>query len=375
MDRLRNPDVPTVRPRPQVSKKIAIGYRWGMAAAGYHLERACDALGHSAVYVGLPYRERSGYDGAMALDQLLAQVCPDADLFLWIDSAGKYFPPGIERLPIPTACYLIDVHLGKWRHEVAKFFDGVFVAQKDYVPVFRDTVGHDQVYWLPLAAAADVHRMHCVERTLDVGFVGNVSRAHGPTARVRRLKLLENRYQTNDFYQGYLPDQVGRVYSESRIVFNTSIAGDVTMRVFEGTACGALLLTDSVANGLEDLFELGHEIVVFQDDQDLIDKIDYYLSHPEEREQIARAGYERTVSCHTYQHRVQSMVDQIDDSCFVKCAPMRNARERERVTSRREVLTHLHMLDTVLDEARSAGQGALQRLWVALPCLVRRLLV
>ena len=35
----------------------------------------------------------------------------------------------------------------------------------------------------------------------------------------------------------------------------------------------------------------------------MIDKIKYYLEHNEEREAIARAGYERTLREHTYEKR------------------------------------------------------------------------
>ena len=190
-----------------------------------------------------------------------------------------------------------------------RFFDLVFVAQKDYVATYRQVVGHDQVYWLPLAGrprrappsrpAAAVRRRLCRQRR----------RRHKRTnSRMRRLELLSARYHTNDVFAPTPVEEVSRIYSQARIVFNTSIAGDVTMRVFEGTASGALLLTDSVQNGLDELFEIGKELVVFGDDEDMLAKVDYYLAHEEERAAIAAAGYRRTHADHTYQRRVQQVV-------------------------------------------------------------------
>lgn len=352
---------------------IAIGYRWFPTAAGFHFERALQALGHRVTYVGLPAAGRPGYDNSVSIREILDAGEELPDLYLWIDPAGRYFPPGIEDLPIPTACYLIDVHLGHWRRQVARFFDAVFVAQKDNVSGFRQAVGHEQVWWLPLAAAPDVHRQHDLPRIYDVGFVGNLAIAHRGTARARRLKLIAERFRTNDFYRQYAPAEVGRVYSQSRVVFNTSIARDVTMRLFEGTACGALVLTDSVANGLDELFDVGHELAVYRDDAELLKQIAYYLAHEAERAQIAAAGQRRTLAEHTYTHRAQTLLEAIAASGFERRAPMRSAGASERLAARREVYTHLHMLDALLDDVRAAGLvSRLQRAWASLPCLIRR---
>jgi hypothetical protein len=356
---------------------IAIGYRWFETSAGYHLERALLASGHTVTYVGLPAAQRRGYDQRVPLSDILAALTQPVDLFLWIDPAGGYFPIGLEDCPVPTACYLIDVHLGHWREQAARFFDAVFIAQRDYVDCFKAVVGHDQVYWLPLAAAPDVHRHADADRsrTLDVGFVGNLALAHQKTARARRLQLIAQRFKTNGFYRSYTPAEVGEVYSQSKIVFNTSIAGDVTMRIFEGTACGALVLTDSIANGLDQLFEIGIEIVVYQDDADLLDKIAYYLAHDDERQRIAHAGQQRTLQQHLYTQRVQQIVATCAASSFQHCAPLRQADQSTRVKARLDVYTHLHMLDAVFDATRAAGYHPLHRAWAALPCLIRRIVL
>jgi hypothetical protein len=354
---------------------ILLGYRWFSTAAGFHIERALQVLGHTVTFVGLPCSQRAGYDTTVPVDEIVFALPNKPDLYLWIDPAGRYFPPGIENLSIPTACYLIDVHLGHWREHAARFFDAVFIAQKDYLERFRRAVGHDQVYWLPLAAAPDVHYQHDLPRIYDVGFVGNVAWAHRKTARARRLRRIAERFRTNDFYRAYTPDQVGQVYSQSRIVFNCSIAGDVTMRVFEGTACGALVLTDSVANGLDELFDIGREMVVYRDDQDMLEKIAHYLAHDEERESIAQAGQRRTLQEHTYPHRMQRLVDIVSAPDFRLLAPMRTASSEERWQARRKVYVHLHMLDALLDEARNAGFNPVQRIWALFPCLLRRLVL
>lgn len=354
---------------------VALGYSWFATAAGFHWERALLSRGHRVTFVGLGREERSGYDGTTAIDRIIDRLPERPDLFLWIDPADRYFPRGIEKLSIPSACYLIDVHIGGWRKAAARFFDAVFVAQKDFVEEYAQAVGHRQVYWLPLAAASDVHRDHHLDRIYDIGFVGNLAAAHRKTARARRLSLLADRYKTNDFYRHYPPEEVGEVYSRSRIVFNTSIAGDVTMRLFEGGAAGGLVLTDGVANGLDELFRMDEEIVTFADDDDLLARIDHLLAHPTERERIAAAGQRRVLAEHTYAHRVDRLLEIVTASDFQQTASLRGASEAECRAARHTVYTRLHMLDALLDDARAAGYGPARRLWATLPVLARRLLI
>ena len=77
-------------------------------------------------------------------------------------------------------------------------------------------------------------------------------------------------------------------------------------RNFEVPGCGGFVLTGNVED-LDNYYESGKEVVSFKDTRDLVDKIKYYLSHEQEREAIANAGYERTLREHTYTHRFRQI--------------------------------------------------------------------
>ena len=49
------------------------------------------------------------------------------------------------------------------------------------------------------------------------------------------LRAVLPQFATNDVSRSYNPQQMGEVYSRSKIVFNKSINGDLNMRFFEGT--------------------------------------------------------------------------------------------------------------------------------------------
>ncbi len=77
-------------------------------------------------------------------------------------------------------------------------------------------------------------------------------------------------------------------------------------RHFQTLACRTLGMT-LYADGMEQFYELGKEVVIYKDMNDLIEKIRYYLAHDEEREAIAAAGYERTMRDHTMAKRLEQI--------------------------------------------------------------------
>ena len=84
----------------------------------------------------------------------------------------------------------------------------------------------------------------------------------------------------------------------------------LNMRHFEITAAGGFMLCYDQLE-LQECFEVGKECAVFTSEKDLLDKIDYYLSHPDELVAVARAGQRRTLSQHLYSHRLEALLSAI----------------------------------------------------------------
>lgn len=108
-----------------------------------------------------------------------------------------------------------------------------------------------------------------------------------------------------------------RAYHESRIVLNpgwTADAGDpapqTKLRHFEVPGCGAFQLTNENPE-LAELFEPGREVVFYRSNTDLADKLAHYLTHDDERRQIAARGYARAHADHTLDRRVRSLFDAV----------------------------------------------------------------
>ncbi|MCK5347709.1 MAG: glycosyltransferase, partial [Candidatus Heimdallarchaeota archaeon] len=97
-----------------------------------------------------------------------------------------------------------------------------------------------------------------------------------------------------------------RVLKSGRVVINAEIdigRGDAgNMRLFETTGTGSFLLTEYHKN-INRYFEPGTEIETFEDSTEMLEKIKYYLEHPEEREAIARNGQERCLKQYSMEVR------------------------------------------------------------------------
>lgn len=91
-------------------------------------------------------------------------------------------------------------------------------------------------------------------------------------------------------------------------------ADQIKARNFEVPGCGGFLLTGR-AEDLENYYKIDKEIVCFEDVNDLIKKLRYYLCHEDERGAIAQAGYERTLSEHTYAHRFTELFEKLGLPC------------------------------------------------------------
>lgn len=86
-----------------------------------------------------------------------------------------------------------------------------------------------------------------------------------------------------------------------------------TVRYWELPANGCMLLAERPPIRIPHNFRDGETAVFFDDLQELEEKLEYYLGHPEETTAIAHAGHEHLKAHHTGSARARQMLARIDD--------------------------------------------------------------
>lgn len=246
------------------------------------------------------------------------------DLLFITDESLPPIYSGLEKLEIPLVGYLIDSHLHlDWHQHFARVFDHCFVAQQNqFNEISRDCKCCSH---LPLFAPGDLFLN--IPRDIDICFVGSLDVSKNPE-RVRFIEVFKQELELTVAHGAYQ-----ELYNRSRIILNQSVSDDINFRVFEAMACCGMLLTDSVGNGLEEMFANGVHLVTYEKGNagDAVCKARYFLAHEQERQQIASAGHLETVSRHSAQARILTV-----NKVFQKLLTHYEARLTARVSALRK---------------------------------------
>ena len=99
------------------------------------------------------------------------------------------------------------------------------------------------------------------------------------------------------------------------MVLQHSRWGEVTRRIFEGMACGKMVLCDRLdkSKKLDELFVDGEDIVYYDDMIDCINKMNEYSSNDKLRNKIAENGYKKVLENHTQIQRVDFIIDKFNE--------------------------------------------------------------
>lgn len=212
--------------------------------------------------------------------------------------------------------------------------------------------------------------------TYDVSFVGA---AYG-NRRARVKELARRGINVTCFGHGWELGPVGsrdvdRIYRTSRVSLNFSDSGlqlsgislarsrQIKARIFEVPGAGGFLMSEE-SDFLREYFRLGKEIITYRDDDDLANKIHYFLNHTDERDAIARAGHQRVRHEHLYETRFAPILK--------RAAEIVGERSRRPWALNSDLLQELvkkhragAALRCVLDALRSAGgdQSHRTRFW------------
>jgi spore maturation protein CgeB len=212
-------------------------------------------------------------------------------------------------------------------------------GKPDFVHIHYDSEAmeetHDRfssigVNTLSLMMCADIEEYlfssHDESLECDIGFVGGYWPYKGQIIDKYLLPLCHpvGKYNIKIFgnqpwhgvnqYCGMLADsKVANLFKSSAICPNLSephaheYGFDVNERVFKVLCAGGFCISDNVKS-LKNIFD--NSGVVFADSpEEFRDRVDYYLVHPEEREEISTIGKQTVLNNHTNFHRAATILE------------------------------------------------------------------
>lgn len=114
--------------------------------------------------------------------------------------------------------------------------------------------------------------------------------------------------------------EMPKVFRLSKINLNITlrcIRSGVPLRVMDILGAGGFCLTNYQPE-LEELFTIGEDLVVYDGEEDLENKVIYYLEHEQEREKIANQGYQKVKKYHSMQKRIEKILEIVNNEIGVK---------------------------------------------------------
>lgn len=147
----------------------------------------------------------------------------------------------------------------------------------------------------------------------------------------RNTQILSDKVQVR---QGIKHDAgISCVYRDAKINLNITlhcIESGACQRVFDVMASGGFMLSN-YQKELEELFEVGKEIVLYHNEEELLSLVEYYLTHEKEREEIARNGQRKVLAYHNLSSRFQHIMKIVSEQ--------ESERNKRYVDVQREMLT------------------------------------
>lgn len=304
-----------------------------------HIASTLESLGHTVIRIQEDEIKQDALHGMIAY--------ADWDMFLFTRTWGNLVTlrhlSQLKERKIPSVSYHLDLYVGlsrKYLHEGATletvlqtdpFWRTDFVFTPDGDPGSQKIFEQNGVnhYYLP----AGVFGPECYleeERGVgaDVLFVGGGDYPGSPNGyghpewpyRDKLIQWLRDTYGDSFVKKGHPQetvrnDELNRLYADSKVVVGDSVCLDFkhkyywSDRVYETIGRGGFLIHPFI-EGLDDEFKDGETIVFYEygNLEDLKQKIDYYLQHDEEREQIRINGHEFVKRNCTYTQRLTELL-------------------------------------------------------------------
>jgi hypothetical protein len=181
-----------------------------------------------------------------------------------------------------------------------------------------NATGICKAIYLAEGADPDFHKNLKIElKDIDVLFLGNAYGVRKEIVLFLKSKGINIQAYGAGWENGFVNfDETINLYNRAKIVLGVGGVGHsanfkhLKGRDFEATMCGSCYIT-SYNPELADWFVIGKEILCYTSNIELLEQIHYLLQNDEERKEIAKNAYEKSIYEHTWTHRINSLIAEI----------------------------------------------------------------
>lgn len=262
-----------------------------------NLSRALNSIGCESIVWGLNYDNFNIPFDTISKDCDAVVLLENYEIDNWVPSLDNY--KGLKLF------WSVDSHCALEPH--------IHTCKKHKIDVVLNSVyGHGKYfntksYFFPNAYPDDIiFPKKEIEKTYDVGFCGNWNN------RKNWIDFIESNgiIVKKDIF--VIGDNMVNAINSYKIHFNRNISDDINYRTFETLGCNTFLLTNKTP-GIYELFTEGENIVTYDNEFDLMDKINFYLKNTNERERLTKNGFEHVKKNHTYKNRASHLIKILEE--------------------------------------------------------------
>lgn len=293
------------------------------------------------------YRLSYKFDFEKLNDKIIEEFKEQNFDIVWVDKGKRIFLETLKELKkINPAIRLVHINpddpFGKFRTgwktfiKSIPYYDIHFVAREVNIPEYLEK-GAKKVFVYDRSYDPEIHKP--IELTEDeklkygckVGFIGSWAPAREKSIAFLIDKGIEVAVWGNGWQKGNYWNKIKKYWRGpglNGIEYAKAINGmeialhflrkenrdEQDSRTFEIPACGTFMLAERTKKH-EELFKENEEAVFFDNDEELLHKINYYLKNTDDRIRIAKNGFNRSLSSgYSHKERLSKLLSVVEKS-------------------------------------------------------------
>jgi len=235
----------------------------------------------------------------------------DPDIVLYMDW-GRFDSELLDKKNIPGAFWVMESgddpqNFDRNSLKANKFHLVLTPAYNSYIEYKKRNVN---VEWWTHFADTNIHKPYSGFTPFDELPPVRSTRGQGGSNLMDYLsQIMPHKFVNRNGLSGM---EYGDFLNSGVIVFQQSRWKEITRRVFEGMACGKLIITDRLpeTTHIDDLFIENEDIIYYDSIGECISKINYFLSEEgkSERNLISLNGHNKVMTNHTQVQRVDTII-------------------------------------------------------------------